>query len=149
MNITGDVGVSINEMKNAADSISNAAQQMGDSINTVTQQNAVIINDFTGLREDVGEQGEPERTYLLWNDDNSTVFYGRDVTHSVKRGSQTYNDLVSADYVERGRWMVKPEQQPVNVTNEIIQQMNVTSIINKLDEVITVMKSFDIQVNLE
>ena len=148
VNITGDVGVSINEMKNAAETISNAAQQMGDSINTYTQQNATINNDFDGLREDVGEYGDSERTFLLWNDDNSTVFYGRDVTHSVKRGSQGYNDLVSADYVERGRWMVKPEVQPVNVTNEIIQQMNVTAIINKLDQVITVMKSFDIQVNL-
>ena len=44
--------------------------------------------------------------------------------------------------------MVKPEKQPVNVTNEIIQQIDVTTIINKLDEVIEVMNSFDIQVNL-
>ena len=66
----------------------------------------------------------------------------------MKLGSQTYNDLVSAGYVERGRWLIKPEQQPVNVTNEIIQQMDVSSIINKLDQVITVMNSFDIQVNL-
>ena len=44
--------------------------------------------------------------------------------------------------------MVKPEKQPVNVTQEIHQEMNVTSIINKLDEVITVMNSFNIEVNL-
>ena len=56
--------------------------------------------------------------------------------------------MVSAGRVERGRLMVKPEQQPLNVTNEIIQQMDVTSIINKLDEVIEVMQSFDIEVNL-
>ena len=103
MNIPGDLGVSINEMKNAADTISIAAQRMGDSINTVTQQNAAIINDFAGLRDDVTEHGDPERTYLLWNDDNSKVFYGRDVTHSVKQGSQAYKDLVFAGRVERGR----------------------------------------------
>ena len=44
--------------------------------------------------------------------------------------------------------MIKPEQQLVNVTNEIHQEMNVTAIINKLDEVITVMNSFNIEVNL-
>ena len=53
VNITGDVGVSINEMKNAADAISNAAQQMGESINTFTQKNAAIYLDFAGLWEDV------------------------------------------------------------------------------------------------
>ena len=83
VNITGDVGVSINEMKNAAETISNAAQQMGDSINTYTQQNATINNDFDGLREDVGEYGDSERTFLLWNDDNRTVnVYGK--TNKVK-----------------------------------------------------------------
>ena len=55
MNIPGDLGVSINEMKNAAETISNAAQRMGDSINTFTQQNAMINNDFGGMREDVCE----------------------------------------------------------------------------------------------
>ena len=44
--------------------------------------------------------------------------------------------------------MVKPEVQPVNVTQEIHQEIIVTAIINKLDEVITVMNSCDIQVNL-
>ena len=121
---------------------------MEESISTFAQHNAAIINDFGSLRDDAREHGEPERTFLLWNDDNSTVFYNRDVTHSVKRGSQAYNDLVSAGRVERGRWMVKPEVQPLNVTSEIVQQMDVTSIIAKLDEVITVMNSFDIQVNL-
>ena len=36
----------------------------------------------------------------------------------------------------------------MNVTNEIVQQMDVSSIIAKLNEVIGVMKSFDIQTNL-
>ena len=86
VNITVDVGVSINEMKNAAETISNAAQRMGESINNVTQQNATIINDFAGLREDVTAQGDPDRTFLLWNDDNSTVYvYGK--TNKVKRCS--------------------------------------------------------------
>ena len=147
VNITGDVGVSINKMKDAADSISNAAQQMGESINTVTQQNAAIHNDFAGLRDDVTAQGDSDRAVLLWNDDNSTV-YVKGVTHSAKRGGPKYKDLVAEGRVERGRWMVKPEVQPVNVTNQIVQRMNVKPIIKKLDEVIAVMNSFDIQVNL-
>ena len=67
----------------------------------------------------------------------------------MQRDSQAYKDLISAGYVERDRWMIKPEQQPLNVTNEIHQEMNMTAIIKKLDEVITQMKSFDIQVNLD
>ena len=73
VNLPGDLGANINEMKNAAETISNAAQRMGDSINTVIQQNATINNDIAGLREDVGKHGDPDRAYLLWNDDNSTV----------------------------------------------------------------------------
>ena len=147
VNITGDLGTSINEMKNAADAITVAAQQMGDSINTVTQQNAAIINDFAGLRDDVTAQGDPNRDVLLWNDDNTTA-YKRGVTHTTKRGSTKYRDLVAEGRVERDRWLIKPEQQPLNVTNQIVQQMDVKPIIEKLDEVITVMNSFDIQVNL-
>ena len=143
VNLPGDFGTK----KNAAETISNAAQQMGDNINTFAQQTATINNNFADLKKDPTAQGDPERTYLLWNKDNSTV-YVHGVTHKVMRGSQVYNDLVSAGYVERDRWMIKPEQQPVNVTNQIIQQMDVTSIINKLNEVIAVMNSFDIQTNL-
>ena len=147
VNLPGDLGANINELKNAAQTISNAAVQMGNNMNTFAQQNAAIHNDFANLRRDVREDGDPNRTYLLWNENNSTV-YVEGVTHRVKRGSQAYNDLVAAGYVENGRWMVKPEPQAVNVVQEIHQEMNVTAIINKLDEVIKVMNSFDIQVNL-
>ena len=147
VNLPGDLGASINEMKDAAEAITGAAQQMGDSINTFAQQNAMIHNDFSNIRRDVAEDGDPERTFLLWNDDNTTAFING-VTHKVKRGSQAYKDLVAAGRVERGRWMVKPEPQPVNVVSQITQEMDVSSIIKKLDEVIVVMNSFDIQVNL-
>ena len=147
VNIPGDLGASINEMKNAADAITGAAQQMGESINTFAQQSVSFHNDIDSLRNDLSVNVDPEETPLLWNDDNSMV-YIRDETHKVKRGSQAYNDLVSAGRVERGRWMVKPEVQPVNVTNQIVQKMDVKPILEKLDEVIAVMNSFDIQVNL-
>ena len=143
LNLPGDLAVNINELKNSAESISNAAQQMGDNINTFAQQTAMIINDFAGLREDLTAQGDPERTYLLWNEDNSTV-YVQGKTRKVKRGSQAYKDLVSAGYVERGRWMIKPKPQPLDVTNEIYQEMNLTAIKNKLNEMIIAMKSFNI-----
>ena len=95
MNIPGDFGAYINELKNASDSISNAVQRMGESINTFAQQTATINNDFANLRDDLTAQGDPERTYLFWNDENSMIFvYGK--TKKVKRGSQTYKDLVSA-----------------------------------------------------
>ena len=48
---------------------------------------------------------------------------------------------------EETGWVI-PEPQPVNVTNQIVQQIDVSSIIAKLDEVIAVMNRFDIQTNL-
>ena len=86
VNLPGDRGVFINEMKNAANTISNAAERKGESINTFTRQSAVNKYNFAGLREDVRAQGDPDRTVLLWNDDNSTV-YVKGVSHYVKRGS--------------------------------------------------------------
>ena len=59
MNIPGDLGANINELKNAAETISNATQRMGESINTFAQQNATTNNDFSCLRKDVTAQGDP------------------------------------------------------------------------------------------
>ena len=59
MNIPGDLGANINELKNAAETISNATQRMGESINTFAQQNATTNNDFSSLRKDVTAQGDP------------------------------------------------------------------------------------------
>ena len=147
MNIPGDLGDSINEMKDAANAITGAAQQRGESINTFAQQSAIIHNDFAGLRDDVTEQGDPNRDVLYWNDDNTTT-YKRGVTHTTKRGSTKYRDLVAEGRVERDRWLIKPETQPLNVTNQIVQKMDVKPILEKLDDVIAVMNSFDIQANL-
>ena len=146
VNIPGDLGDSINEMKDAANAISNAAQQMGESINTFAQQSAIIHNDFSGLRDDVEEQGEPLTKSLKYNDDGTmreTI-----LTQRVRRGSRNYKLLLARGYEERGDWLVIPEPQPVNVTNQIVQQIDVSSIIAKLDEVIAVMNRFDIQTNL-
>ena len=46
VNLPGDIGVSINEMKNTADAITGAAQQMGDSITTFAHQSARIRMNF-------------------------------------------------------------------------------------------------------
>ena len=70
------------------------------------------------------------------------------LTQRVRRGSKNYNILLRRGFVERGDWLVIPEPEPLYVTNQIVQQMDVPSIITKLDEVIEVMQSFDIQVNL-
>ena len=74
---------------------------MGVNINTFAQQNAIIHNDFADLKDDVLDQDDPERTFLLWNMDNITT-YVRGKTRRVKRGSQQYNDLVFAGFVECG-----------------------------------------------
>ena len=64
--------------------------------------------------------------------------------------------MLSEGRVEHGQWLIRPESRHVDLSNEIqemnvpptIIEMNVASIISKLNEVITVMKNFDIQVNL-
>ena len=105
MNIASDFGANIIVLQNATGAISNAAQQMGDNINTFAQQNALINNDFADLQEEITAYGDPERAYLLWNNDNITV-YVHGVIDRVKRGSKVYKDLVAAGYVEDGRWMM-------------------------------------------
>ena len=156
MNLPGDFGASIEEMKNAADNISNAVQRMGESINTFAQQSVSFHNDIDSLRNDLSVNVDPEETPLLWNDDNSTV-YVHGLTHKAKRGSPEYNKLRSEGRVEHGQWMIKPESRHVDLSSEVVQEMNapppvvnldVAPIINKLNEVIRVMKSFDIQTNL-
>ena len=156
MNLPGDFGASIEEMKNAADNISNAVQRMGESVNTFAQQSVSFHNDIDSLRNDLSVNVEPEETLLLWNDDNSTV-YVHGLTHKAKRGSPEYNKLRSEGRVEHGQWMIKPESRHVDISSEVVQEMNapppvvnldVAPIINKLNEVIRVMKSFDIQTNL-
>ena len=47
---------------------------MGDNINMFAQQTATIHYEFADLREDVRDNGDPERTFPLWNDGNSTVY---------------------------------------------------------------------------
>ena len=66
------------------------------------------------------------------------ILYKRGVTHTTKRGSTKYRDLVAEGRVERDRWLIKPEVQPVNVTNQIVQKMDVKPIIAKLNQVIRV-----------
>lgn len=148
VNLPGDLGASINEMKNAADAITGAAQQMGDSINTFAQQTAIIHNDFSGLRDDVTEHIDPNAKMLKYNSKGTMEEDESVKTLRVLKGSKKYKILENRGYVERGDWMVIPETQPVYVTNQIVQQMDVKPILEKLDDVIAVMNSFDIQANL-
>ena len=145
MNLPGDLGNNINEMKNTAETISNAAQQMGDDINTFAQQTATIYNDFADLRE----YSDSERAYLLY-DLNGDV-------HRVLRSGPMYKTLIHRKYVEDGGWLVKHESHPLNISSEIYREKEVVPLhlettgaplITKLNKVITMMKSFDIQVNL-
>ena len=65
MNITGDVGVSINELKNTADAITDAAQRMGESINTFNLYSVSFHNDINSLRTVLSLNADTEETYLL------------------------------------------------------------------------------------
>ena len=113
MNLPGDFGASIEEMKNAADNISNAVQRMGESINSFAQQSSSFHNDIDSLRSELSVNGSRHV----------------DLSSEV----QEMNAL--------------PPPAQLNVPPTIIE-MNVEPIINKLNEVIKLMKSFDIQINL-
>ena len=53
LNLPGDFGASIEEMKTATDNISNAIQRMGESINSFAQQSASFHNDIDSLRSEL------------------------------------------------------------------------------------------------
>ena len=65
MNLPGDVGVSINEMKNTTETITDAAQRMGDSINTFNLYSVSFHNDINSLRTVLSSNADTEETYLL------------------------------------------------------------------------------------
>ena len=128
VNIPGDLGASIEEMKNAADNISNAVQRMGESINTFAQQSASFHNDIDSLRSDLSINGS------------------RHVDLSEEEEMDMALRRIAAAPKEIPR--PPPMDESTDESPPPAVELDVAPLIAKLDEVIRVMKSFDIQTNL-
>ena len=127
MNLPSVFGVSIEEMKNAADNISNAVQRMGESINTFAQQSTSFHNDIDSLRSDLSVNGSRDV----------------DLSSEVEQEMNVLPKRVPRKIIPPMRIPSMKESPP-----PLDDKLDVAPLINKLNEVITVMKSFDIQANL-
>lgn len=133
-----------NQLNNAAENINAAAQ------NIISQQNNLQqnINANQQAVVQVGNQDE-ENTDLQ---DGQTLHYNRDGTVPVLsnspyvyRNSKTYKALINRGFVDNGRFLYIPDTSNVKV--DISQNIHLSDVLSKLDELISKMNSFDMGAN--
>ena len=133
-----------NKLNTAAENI-NAATQ-----NIISQQNNLQqnINDNQQAVVHVGNQAE-ENTDL---EDGQVLHYNRDgsvpvLSNSpyVYRNSKTYRSLINRGFVDTGKFLFIPDTSNVKV--DISQNIHLSDVLSKLDELISKMNSFDMGAN--
>ena len=133
-----------NQLNNAAENI-NAATQ-----NIISQQNNLQqnINANQQAVVQVGNQ-EEENTDL---EDGQAVHYNPDgrvpvLSNSpyVYRNSKTYRSLINRGFVDTGKFLFIPDTSSVKV--DISQNIHLSDVLSKLDELISKMNSFDMGAN--
>ena len=133
-----------NQLNNVAENINAAAQ------NIISQQNNLQqnINANQQAVVQVGNQ-EEENTDLQ---DGQTLHYNRDgsipvLSNSpyVYRNSKTYRALINRGFVDNGKFLYIPDTSNVKV--DISQNIHLSDVLSKLDELISKMNSIDIGAN--
>lgn len=133
-----------NQLNNAAENINAAAQ------NIISQQNNLQqnINANQQAVVQVGNQDE-ENTDLQ---DGQTLHYNRDgsvpvLSNSpyVYRNSKTYKALINRGFVDTGKYLYIPDTSNVKV--DISQNIHLSDVLSKLDELISKMNTFDMGAN--
>ena len=133
-----------NKLNTAAENI-NAATQ-----NIISQQNNLQqnINANQQAVVQVGNQ-EEENTDL---EDGQVLHYNRDgsvpvLSNSpyVYRNSKTYRSLINRGFVDTGKFLFIPDTSNVKV--DISQNIHLSDVLSKLDELISKMNSFDMGAN--
>ena len=146
--------LSIVEINNSVDKLSNTMNAFATNMNTVMDtltsntsaiinQNAMIYNDFKQQQQQEQEQQEDQEIVygdrLYYNPDGSYVI-DRSKARYVKRGSKAYNTLIDRGWEENGdgtmvhnQFIEKP--QPV-VQNVIQQQMDIQPLVMQVNNVV-------------
>ena len=147
-----DIIIKMDEsIENVANKLNTAAENINAATeNFIAQQNNLQqnINANQQAVVQVGNQDE-ENTDLQ---DGQTLHYNRDgsvpvLSNSpyVYRNSKTYKALINRGFVDNGKFMYIPDTSNVKV--DISQNIHLSDVLSKLDELISKMNSFDMGAN--
>ena len=132
-----------NKLNTAAENINAAAE------NFIAQQNNLQQN-INANQQAVVSVGKQEENIDL--QDGQALHYNRDgstpiLSNSpyVYRNSKTYKDLIKRGFVDNGKFLYIPDSSNIKV--DISQNIHLTDVLSKLDELITKMNSIDIGTN--
>ena len=134
------------------ESIENVANKLNSAAeNFIAQQNNLQqnINANQQAVVSVGKQEEEENINLQ---DGQALHYNRDgsipvLSNSpyVYRNSKTYKDLIKRGFVDSGKYLYIPDNSNIKV--DISQNIQLTDVLSKLDELISKMNTIDIGTN--
>lgn len=147
-----DIIIKMDEsIENVANKLNTAAENINTATeNFIAQQNNLQqnINANQQAVVQVGNQ-EEENSDLQ---DGQTLHYNRDgsvpvLSNSpyVYRNSKTYRTLINRGFVDNGRYLYIPDTSNVRV--DISQNINLSDVLSKLNELISKMNSFDMGAN--
>ena len=148
-----DIIIKMDEsIENVANKLNTAAENINTATeNFIAQQNNLQqnINANQQAVVQVGNQQDEENTDL---EDGQVLHYNRDgsvpvLSNSpyVYRNSKTYKYLIKRGFVDTGKYLFIPDTSNVKV--DISQNIHLSDVLSKLDELISKMNSFDMGAN--
>ena len=147
-----DIIIKMDEsIENAANKLNTAAENINAATeNFIAQQNNLQQNINANQQAVVSVGKQEEENIVL--QDGQVLHYNRDgsipvLSNSpyVYRNSKTYKDLVKRGFVDSGKFLYIPDNSNIKV--DISQNIQLTDVLSKLDELISKMNSIDIGTN--
>ena len=146
-----DIIIKMDEsIENVANKLNTAAENINTATeNFIAQQNNLQQN-INANQQAVVSVGKQEENIDL--QDGQALHYNRDgsipvLSNSpyVYRNSKTYKDLIKRGFVDSGKFLYIPDNSNIKV--DISQNIQLTDVLYKLDELISKMNSIDIGTN--
>lgn len=147
-----DIIIKMDEsIQNVADKLNTAAQNINAATeNFIAQQNNLQQNINANQQAVVQVGNQDEQNIDL--QDGQALHYNRDgsvpvLSNSpyVYRNSKTYKDLIKRGFVDSGKFLYIPDNSNIKV--DISQNIHLSDVLSKLDELISKMNSFDMGAN--
>ena len=147
-----DIIIKMDEsIENVANKLNTAAENINTATeNFIAQQNNLQQNINANQQAVVSVGKQEEENIDL--QDGQALHYNRDgsipvLSNSpyVYRNSKTYKDLIKRGFVDSGKFLYIPDNSNIKV--DISQNIHLTDVLSKLDELISKMNSIDIGTN--
>ena len=147
-----DIIIKMDEsIENVANKLNTAAENINTATeNFIAQQNNLQQNINANQQAVVSVGKQEEENIDL--QDGQALHYNRDgsipvLSNSpyVYRNSKTYKDLIKRGFVDSGKFLYIPDNSNIKV--DISQNIQLTDVLSKLDELISKMNSIDIGTN--